>query len=70
MITPFLPAFREVYFESSVPYSFFFFCFKSYLPSVPLPCGRSAPAVTSQTHEAEDPSQDGEYKLEFSTTEC
>ena len=29
----------------------------------------SAPAVTSQTQETEDSSQDGEYKLEFSATE-
>ena len=37
---------------------------------MPAPFVWSAPAVTSQTQETEDSSQDGEYKLEFSATEC
>ena len=30
----------------------------------------SAPPVTFQTLETEDPSHDGEHRLEFFTTEC
>ena len=37
---------------------------------MPAPFVWSTPAVTSQTQEIEDSSQDGEHRLEFFTTEC
>ena len=37
---------------------------------MPAPFVWSTPAVTSQTQETEDSSQDGEHRLEFFTTEC